>query len=139
MTKQCSVRNSLWNGKEKICSVCGNLHNRKEKICIFCEAISLGHFWIAKDGDVTMYSDGDQFIAQIRAGIDAETYMSVGYSCPNHAGVTKKMIPQICMALDEQWEKIEKKDLNEMLPDLYELCRIANRVYNKLLMVSYKV
>lgn len=92
-------------------------------------------FWTSKKNwRVSMGTDQDQFIAQINAGIGGETYLSVGYSCPNCAWIEDdKMIPLLCKALDDAYEKIEEKDLDEMLPDLYELCKVANKVYNSLL------
>ena len=96
-------------------------------------AANLGHFWTAKNWRVSMHSDGGQFIAQINAGITGETYLSVGYSCPNYAWITEKMIPFINAALDECYERLVPKDLEDMLPDLFQLCRVANKVYNSLL------
>jgi hypothetical protein len=37
------------------------------------------------------------------------------------------------VALDEYYEKIIEKNLDDMLPDLYELCKVANTIYNKLI------
>ena len=90
--------------------------------------------WEAKNNfRITLYTDGDKFIAQIRAGIEGETYLSVGYSCPNYAEVKDEHISVIADALQAEWDKTELLELNKMLPALYNLCQVANQVYNKLL------
>jgi hypothetical protein len=90
--------------------------------------------WEAKNNfRITLYTDGDKFIAQIQAGIEGETYLSVGYSCPNYAEVKDEHISVIADALQVEWDKTELLELDKMLPALYNLCQVANQVYNKLL------
>jgi hypothetical protein len=114
--------------------MCGAYYNNTDdEFCPKCVAIKLETFWEAKNWHVSMHSDGNQFIAEINAGIEGETYLSVGYSSPNYAWITKEMIPTLQVALDEYYEKIIEKNLDDMLIDLLELCKVANTVYNKLL------
>ena len=90
-------------------------------------------FWTAKDNHrITMSTDNDKFIAQIQAGYGGETFLSVGYSCPNYAYITDDMIEGLGVALDKKWKETEQKGLDEMLSALYELCVVANQKYNEL-------
>lgn len=121
---------------DKQCEKCNayyDYHYSDDKLCPSCMAIKLGIFWIAKNPRVSMYSDGNQFIVEINAGFGGETYLSVGYSSPNYAWITNKMIPSLQKALDEYYETITEKNLEDMLDDLLKLCQIANTVYNKLI------
>lgn len=92
------------------------------------------HLWSAKNNHrVSVYVSEDRhnFVAEIQAGIDGETYLSVGYSSPNFAWVEDNMVTSISDALDFTWKKSPKKPLDEMLPVLYDLCKTANHIYNK--------
>lgn len=120
----------------KKCYMCGTYYgyyNTDDKFCPKCMAIKLGTFWEAKNWHVSMRSDGNQFIAEINAGLTGETYLSVGYSSPNYAWITKEMIPFLQNSLNKHYEKIAEKDLEDMLSDLLELCKVANTAYNKLI------
>jgi hypothetical protein len=117
----------------KKCKNCECNYSSEYDLCPGCLAKSLGIFWVAPDNHrVFMHSDGDQFIATINAGIEGETFLSVGYSCPNYAWIEPKMIDKIKIALDEAWLNIEQKDLKEMIPALYSLCEVANKEYNRM-------
>ena len=108
--------------------------NEDDILCRTCVAIDIDEFWSAENNPrVTVKSDGNQFVSQINAGITGETYLSVGYSCPNYAWITRDMIPEISKALDEKWKDIVELPLEEMMPQLLELCEVANQVYNKLI------
>jgi len=114
---------------------CGCQYEGKEDLCPECYAKSLGDFWIsAKNWRVSMHSDGNMFVAKIQAGIDGDNYLAVGYSEPNYAWITKEMIPLLDVELNKFYATVEELDLDDMLPTLYELCKIANRVYNNLIM-----
>jgi len=116
------------------CKQCGSNYDNEEEFCYSCTAKNFKNFWYPEDNwRVSMSSNGDQFIAQIQAGIEGETFLSVGYSYPNYAWITKDMIEPLKKALDEAWEKTEQLDLPEMMPALYNLCEVANGVYNDLL------
>lgn len=121
----------------KIC-VCGSNYETCESLCPSCNAKSLGTFWVAQDNSrISMYSDGNQFIATINAGLEGETYLSVGYSSPNYAWIESWMILEINRSLDSYWAIIKEKPLDEMLSALYGLCHAANRGYNKCIDIGY--
>jgi hypothetical protein len=124
------------DGIDKIIS---NDRFTENEICPDCFTRQLGKFWFAKNNwRISIESDGDKFIAQIQAGMDGETYLSVGYSCPNGAWVNSKNVDAMKFALDEAWEKTEQKDLEEMMPALLNLCKVANKVFNDALFSEYK-
>jgi len=83
---------------------------------------------------VYLFCDSNKFYAEILAG-DAETYLTVGYSCPNGA---LRVSDDICDAvkmiadsLDAYWNSEDRqKDFDDMLPVLYEMAMIANSSYN---------
>jgi len=95
---------------------------------------------------ITVFSDGNKFIAQMDAGYWGPKFLSVGYSCPNYAEIiSDNMILKINKALDKKWKTIEIYDLKSMaynldltLSVLYKLCIEANRVYNENLSVGLK-
>ncbi len=119
----------------KTCPKCQCGHNNEnDDRCFKCVAISLGQFWVSKKNhNVTMRSNGSQFVATIHAGVTGETPLSVGYSCPNSAWIEERMIPDIVSALDDFYSTVDELELEEMLPTLLSLCKTANSVYNRLL------
>jgi hypothetical protein len=96
--------------------------------------LNLITFWNSKDNfRVSVSTDYNQFFAMIQAGIEGETFLSVGYSSPNYAQATPEMWEEIGLALDKAWELEAEKPLDEMLPALYNLCKVANQKYNEIL------
>ena len=115
----------------------------------------LVEIWTAPDNErIRVYSDGNQFLAVINAGVGWETYLSVGYSSPNMAMVAGAKPEQpgpfrfvgwderhdacdrvdptlLAPAIQAAYEKIEHKPLMEMLPALLSLAEAANGAYNQ--------
>jgi rRNA maturation protein Nop10 len=95
------------------------------------------NIWYAPNAHMEVYSDNDKFICEINAGLGGETFLSVGYSCPNYAQIfdwSEEKKAQIAKALDEYWNAEERrKDLDDMLPIMLKMCELANKVYNDLL------
>lgn len=115
--------------------------------------------WTAENNPrYSVWSDGYSFYAQIKAGIDWQTYLVVGFSSPNLAYGADDIIPKttpvkfvdwdawhnnnreqipfepIAAAVQAAYEKIEEKeDLYEMMPALLSLCRAANEAYGSML------
>jgi len=95
--------------------------------------------WYTNTGIVEVGSDGDQFIATLHLGIDGETYVSVGYSCPNYAWEpgeknSDQFIQELRQALYVEFNRKEfgpKSDVEEYLPGLLRLCQVANKVFNQ--------
>jgi len=91
--------------------------------------------WCADNNHrVYLFCDSNKFYAEILAGA-AETYLTVGYSCPNGA---LRVSDDVCAAaemisdsLDAYWNSEDRqKDFDDMLPVLYEMAMIANSSYN---------
>lgn len=97
------------------------------------------HLWSAPGNpQIAMYSDGDEFIAQIRSGIEMETLVSVGYSTPNFAwdinsGVSKKAIADELDIVYARMKWPENPSSSESLVLLRDLAKAANRKYNELI------
>jgi len=95
-----------------------------------CHAV----LWTAPDNSrVTVKCDGNQFLAEINGGIEGETYLSVGYSCPNYASISPDMLPAIADACNRAWAEIEEVELEDMLRGLLSLAKAANEAYNRCL------
>lgn len=92
------------------------------------------YIWNAKNANIEVYSDGEQFVCLITDGM-SDTLLSVGYSCQNYAEVdkfTRKQIDQIAKKLDEYWDAEDRRyELDDMLPVMYKLAKIANEEFNK--------
>lgn len=103
----------------------------------YVENKNITPIWYAKNAHIQMYSDDDQFICKIDAGFCGETPLSVGYSCPNYAQLStmdSEKVRLIYDAIEEYWNKEDRyKDLDDMLPTMLEMCKIANEVYNDLI------
>lgn len=107
----------------------------------------------------SVYSDGEKFIAQLQAGIEGESYLSVGYSSPNGALTTiySRWTPyctdvELQKAYEENYRvpynileilvgylqnyyltRMKFLDFDLMLPELYKLAQEANWLYNRFL------
>jgi hypothetical protein len=81
---------------------------------------------------LTLVSDGVQFIAQLRDG-KTNASLSVGYTSGRAVKVTPALAAQIALVLDAEWRAMKKLPLEKMLPGLFRLARTANRVYNNLM------
>lgn len=91
--------------------------------------------WHPSDGTLlSVYSDDDKFVAELCAGVGGETLLSVGYSCPNGADMKyakDEFYDVVKLELEKCWNNEPKLELDEMLPALYELCSVANDIYNR--------
>jgi hypothetical protein len=97
------------------------------------DGMSSFRIWTAEDNPrISVFSDGEQFLATINAGVACESFLSVGYSCPNYADMEVCEFAQarIAQALQATWNEIERKDLDDMMPALLQLCKVANKAYN---------
>jgi hypothetical protein len=112
-------------------------YKKKEKIKmdVVLEKRNTRKFWVAKNNwRVSAWTDGEQFFTGIQAGLDGETFLSVGYSCPNFSGITDSMLNELGRQMDAAWEKEQQVEFDEMLPALYRMCQVANQAFNELLM-----
>lgn len=84
---------------------------------------------------ISVETDGEKFHAVINAGVAGETFLAVAYSCPNYADVAVCEFAQrqMAKALQAAWDEVDQLDLDDMLPPLLRLCKVANEAYNNAL------
>ncbi len=96
---------------------------------------SVHHIWNVLDNPrISVSAVGDAFEARIQAGFTRETPLAVSFSSPNEANLDffdDDDMAYIRKALDAAWAHTEQVDLDNMLPELYNLAGVANNAYNE--------